>query len=210
VLGFISDRLYVMPHASGRGAKDPAWLHRLYLEAAERWELPSGAAIDEAGRIFRSDTGQLVLDREGGVFTANAPCARIAMGSLGDAGALDLGDVTISCRTPFASVSVVSLDGQPIGTSSRLLITAVARAENTGQAFLDNHSAIPEWGRVPVLGEPVAATVTIRTAGSLKAWPLTARGQRGEAGRVPMSREEGETVIDLAGAQSPWVLVAGQ
>jgi hypothetical protein len=208
VVGFVSDRLHVMPHATARAADDPAWLHRLYLELGERWKLPSRAPVDEAGRIFRSDTGQLVLDREAGVFTANAPNARIAMGFLGEVGPIELDGVTIDCDTPFASISVVSLDGQPIEEARRLLITAVARAENTGQAFLDNHSAIPEWGKPPVLVEPVNARVTINASAALKAWPLTARGERGQADRVPVSVEDGQTTIDLKNAQSPWVLPA--
>ncbi|NUQ00945.1 MAG: hypothetical protein HUU35_13945, partial [Armatimonadetes bacterium] len=134
-VGFESDSRLVMPHASALGEQDPAWLHRLWLRLARLWKLPSAAPDQEAGRVFRSDTGQLVLDRETGVFTANTPRARVVTGFAGG-GTWRLGDVAVSCGTPFASISVVSLDSQPIAAARRLLITAVARSENTGQATL--------------------------------------------------------------------------
>ncbi len=208
VVGLLSDRRYVMPHASGRGARDAAWLHRMYLEAAQRWKLPSRAALSEAGRIFRSDTGELVLDREKGIFTASAPKVRIATGFIGEAGPIQLGSVRVESRTPFASVSVIALDGEPIERSRRLLITAVARSENTGQAFLNQHSALPERGRLPVLAEPVACRITLATKSALAAHPLTPRGAKSGAGTIKVDRGNGRISLDLSAAHSPWVLLA--
>lgn len=209
-VGFWSERRCIFPCASVWSADDPAWVHRLYLEAAARWDLPSRAFVGEAGRIFRSDTGQLVLNREAGIFTATAPRVRMAVGFLGAAQDVGLGGVRVECTTPFASITLVSLDGKPIEQSRRLLLTAVARAENTGQAYLDNHSAIPEWGRLPVIAEPVAAKVSIRTQRRLKAFPLTSRGQRGEAAATPVRREAGELTVETGGARSPWILLVGE
>ena len=206
-VGFLSDRFYVMPDASARGALDPAWLHRMYLEAARHWQLPSQAPLQEAGRVFRSDTGELVLDREAGVFTAITPRARIATGFLGRRGPIALGAVRIECQTPFASISIVSLDAEPIERSRRLLITAVARSENTGQALLDNHSAIPERGRLPVIAEPVKCRITLPGSQALAAYPLTPRGQKADAERIGLTRGERGVTLDLTGAHSPWVLV---
>ena len=207
VLGFLTDRLYVMPSATGEG--DSSWLHRAYLQAAEKWGLPSGAQDDlEVGRIFRSDTGQLALDRDKGVFTATSPNAAIGVGSLGAAGPVDLSPVTIDCKTPFASVSIVSLDGKPIAESGRLLLTAVARAENTGQAFLNNHTEIPEFGRPPVLAEPVEAVVAVRTARNLGAYPLSPRGEKQQP--MPTTNRDGRVSVDVSGARSPWVLLEAE
>lgn len=206
-VGFLSDRQYVMPHASGQAATDPAWLHRMVLQAATRWKLPSQAPLEEAGRVFRSDTGQLVLDRTAGLFTAVAPCVRVALGQLGGAGKVALGEVGVECKTPFASVSIVSLDGLPVASSRRLLVTAVARSENTGQAFLDGHRAIPENGRAPVLVEPVDCRLTLPWTGPAQATPLTPKGEKATTGQVLQSGSPGALILDLAGAHSPWVLV---
>ncbi len=205
VVGFWSDRLCVFPDAASQ--PDAAWLHRLYLAAARRWRLPAAADPAEAGRIFRSDTGQLVLDRERGIFTAVAPRARVATGFLGGQGPIQLGGVTIECRTAFASISIISLDGQPVERSRRLLITAVSRAENTGQATIEKHGALAEPGRTPIVAEPVDCRITLAGAGRLSACPLTPRAEKGEAARLKVERPAGALVVETAGARSPWLLV---
>ena len=205
-VGFVSDRLCVFPCASADESSDAAWLHRLYLDAARRWQLPGAARSEEAGKVFRSDTGELALNCERGLFTAIAPRVRIATGFLGRAGAITLGEVTVQCRTPFASVSLVSLDRQPVEQSRRLLLTAVARSENTGQAYLKNHSALPERGRLPVIAEPVDATIRVPARRPLSAFPLTPTGRRRPA---LVARQSGKTLtVQTLEARSPWILLA--
>jgi hypothetical protein len=207
-VGFEDDRRWVFPCASADGQDDPAWLQRLYLEAVRRWHLPGAGPADEAGRVFRSDTGQLVLKPEPGLFTASAPRVRIAMGFLGGTGPVELGGVTVDCDTPFASVSLISLDGAQVERSRHLLLTAVSRPENTGQAYLDDHSAIPETGRAPVRVEPVSAEVSIRTARQLRAFALDSRGRR--RSELTGTHDGDRLVISTAAAGSPWVLLTAR
>jgi hypothetical protein len=230
-VGFVSDKLYVFPAASADEAADAAWLHRLHLDAANRWKLPAAAPLTDAGNVFRSDTGELTLDRQRGLFTAVAPNVVIATGFLGKAETLTLGPVTISCKTPFASISLISLDGKPLDQSGRLLLTAVARAENTGQAFLGGAAARPsaepraidadtggllvgrqlslaQPGRAPVLSEPVHAQVTLATSQPLQAFALTPSGERREA--IAVSRTGQAVVVETKDARSPWVVLAIQ
>lgn len=204
-LGFIGRRFCIAPHVSALQELDPAWPHRLYLAAAAHWKLPGGGDPAEAGRAFRSDTGQLVLNREAGVFTANAPRLRGAVGFLGEAGPITLGSVTVTCRTLFAAITLISLDAQPIESSARLLLTAVARAENTGQAFDRNRSRTPETGRAPVIAEPVDCDVELRGQTELRAWSLTPRGEKKV--EVPLQRDGAVFRLNTRGARSPWVLV---
>ena len=206
-LGVFLGLKYAIPHATALEDADPAWLHRLYLIAAKRWQLPGASPTDEAGKVFRSDTGELVLDREVGLFTINAPNVRAAVGYLADAGKVELGEVSIECSTPFASVILTSLDGRPVGESRRLLLTGVAGAENTGQAFSPGRTGIPERGRAPVLAQPVDCTVTLRIppGETLRAYPLSPTGvKRDELATLYQGRAL--TVI-LADAHSPWILL---
>jgi len=224
--GVLSDSCLAAPCASQIGLKQgPAWLHRLYLQAASRWGLPGAAPLEEAGRVFRSDTGELVWNCEEGLFTAVAPRLRIAVGFMRELGPVRLGQATVTCRTPFAAISVISLDNDPIETSRRLLVTAVARAENTGQAclrdkasggggvdadtglaFLGDYSSIAERGRTPVLVEPVDVTLQLASNRNLKAHPLGPKGER----RTPLPVRPAEAGIQLETreAQSPWILLA--
>ena len=207
-VGFVTDRRYVFPCASADGAEDGAWLHRLVLDALGRWDLPGKAPLGEAGQVFRSDTGELVLDSQAGVFTAVAPRVRVALGSLGAAGAVELGSARLRCSTAFASVSLISLDGQPVEESRRLLLTSVARSENTGQATLDDHTRLAETGRTPVLGEPVDAEVRVRTTVALRAYSLSPVGAR--QAELPCKREGGALSLTTKDARSPWVLLVGE
>ena len=226
LVGFIDDRRLIYPCASQTGAAThgDAWLHDLFLRATNAWSLPGATARDEAGRIFRSDTGELVLDREVGLFTAVAPRVRMAVGFLRQAGTVQLGTVTVQCQTPFAALTLIALDEHPIETSRRLLLTAVARAENTGQAclrgkssggggvdadtgltFLGDVSSIAEKGRTPVLVEPVDAVVDIPGSRTLQAFPLSPTGQRRKA--LETATRDGRTQVPTREARSPWVLL---
>jgi len=131
---------------------------------------------------------------------------RAAVGYLADAGKVEVGEVTIECSTPFASVMLVSLDGQPVGESRRLLLTAVARAENTGQAFSPGRTEIPERGRAPVLAEPVDCTVTLRTDVPLHAYPLSPTGGKRDDQLATVQRDGGLSV-SVSHAHSPWILL---
>jgi len=171
-----------------------------------------------------------VLDREKRLFTAVAPNAVIATGFLAAAGPLTLGKVAISCKTPYASISLLSLDGRPVERSERLLLTAVGRSENTGQVLTalgrqgaaasqtidadtggilrTGQHALTEPGRAPVLVEPVDAQIRLTVAAAPQAIPLGPRGER----QSPLAaRRQGNLlVIETLHAHSPWILLASK
>jgi hypothetical protein len=155
---------------------------------------------------YVSDTGQLTLDSKAGLCTIVTPMSKAAVGFLGRAGRVDLGGVELECKTPFAAVMVTSLDGKPIETSKRVLITAVARAENTGQAFYKNRSSVPETGRTPVLAEPVECELVMKIAGRPTVYALDETGKR----RNPLAAQVTGDVLrlNLVGARSPWCEVS--
>ena len=151
---------------------------------------------------YASDTGELDLDPGRGLFTVSTPRTKGAVGFLGKSGAVALGEVQITCRTPFAAVLVTSLDGKPIGESWRLLVTAVARAENTGQAFYRNKTSVPETGRPPVLAEPVDADLRLKLGRAASVYALDETGKR--RNRLPASLDNGILLLRLKEARSPW------
>jgi hypothetical protein len=87
--------------------------------------------------------------------------------------------LTIDTESPFAVVAVSSLGAEPIATSKRLLVTAVARVEPTGLLYVDAlHHEVADPGRPPLLVEPVRARVTWKRRGSVKAYALDSAGRR--------------------------------
>jgi len=231
-------RVLVVPGAGADTRKTPDLpgrrLHQHLLEAYARLGLPGAAPLSEAGRIFRSDTGQLLIDTRVRRFTAVAPRVRIVAGFFPAAGRTEpavLGDVRVACRTPFATIGVIALDDAPdLRSSHKLLVTAVARAENTGQATLatgkrransaenervvdaDTGTLLPqkgsipiaEFGREPVLAEPVDAHVTVPGA-DWKAFALDERGRRRTA--LPVQPDADGSRVELRNARSPWILL---
>lgn len=157
---------------------------------------------------YRSDTGELDLDTGRKLFTINTPRTRAAVGFLAEAGEIDLGGLRVACRTPYAAVIATALDGLPIGRSRRVLLTAVARAENTGQAFNPKHNAVPERGREPVLVKPVDAVVTIPVPGPVAARALDETGR--PKNKLPGRFADGVFRLALKTARSPWCVLAAE
>jgi hypothetical protein len=223
-LGVVTDRCIVFPSASQLTPQDKGqWLHGLILRGYRRWGLPGAAPSEEAGQVFRSDTGELVLDSRARRFTAVAPGARVVVGFFGG-DTVTLGDVRVTCRTPFAAISLVCLDEAPhIGAASRVLLTAVARAENTGQAVIrtrkteksidadtgsflpQSNIALAEAGRPPVLAEPVDAEVRLPPGAGWRASALDPQGRK--ARELVVAVADGTDTVSTRTARSPWILL---
>ena len=198
---------------SHREARRSAFRHLTYISKVRnaffkdkyegRARLVRGATfVPPNAKRLDSDTGELSLDSDRHLFTIDTARTKAAVGFLGALGKIELGSVTMECTTEFAAVLVTSLDGKPIGQSRRLLLTAVARAENTGQAYTRNHTSVPERGREPVLVEPVAARITVRVPGKATVHTLDPTGKR--KATLPATFAQGTLDIRLDQAHSPW------
>jgi hypothetical protein len=80
--------------------------------------------IDRSAKTISSSTGQLHWNYETGMASLNTPLAQGATGFLSKAGKIELADTTIECSNEFASILIVSLDGQPLRQSKKILIQA--------------------------------------------------------------------------------------
>jgi hypothetical protein len=149
-----------------------------------------------------------VIDGKGLYAVGNDVC-RVLTGSTERFESLTQG-FTIKIDQPAnAAITIVSLDGKPLGTACRrLLITVCGRCENTGMQFSDDRRTVGRnWGTAPVQIEPVEGVVqfdatsafsgpgvtcnVLNPDGSVrKAFPVT-------DGRIPLSAEH----------QTMWYLV---
>jgi hypothetical protein len=121
---------------------------------------------DADKKTIRASTGQLRWDYGASVLRIDAPKVQGFAGAIGTGRALETTDVSfaLDARNPWAAVLLVSLDDLPIASSKRMLVVAVARAENTGQIFNAAHTALKEAGTVPVLMQGVKAKLTLKGA----------------------------------------------
>lgn len=126
--------------------------------AAAPVALDLSKAIDRQAKVVASLTGELRWDWGRGVVTVNAPRSQAATGFLAKAGEVKLGDVTIRSGGEYGTVHVISLDGQPLATSKRILVQAFSEEKMYG--FRVSGGRIEDTGRTPINVREIDASVT--------------------------------------------------
>jgi len=125
------------------------------LKLSEQVTVPDGPWISETGEIIW-DT----RDSINAVFKVNTPTAKIAVGYIGGKN-IDLGNVSVQMDTTrynWAAVALTSLDGKPVEESSRILLVAAGRVENTDWKWDDKFTTIgSNWGKAPTKAEGIPA-----------------------------------------------------
>ena len=148
-------------------------------EFRERGWLPADNRTDPAKDIFQSENGEVTIDSPENVFTLDTP--RTAGGFAPAGKKIETGAATIEIVDTDATVWVSSLEGEPIATSKRLLITHLTDLQNTGTRYGDRKRQILlAWGRLPHLVRAGSATVRLRLAnpGKAKVFSLAVSGKR--------------------------------
>jgi hypothetical protein len=149
-----------------------------------------------------SGTKEIMWDKSGTqnpIYTVSAPAVRAAVGYLGGK-TVDLDGVRIEMQTTetnWASIAIAALDGKPIPDSSRLLLVAAGRVENTSMGWNEERTTVSDrWGTEPTVAEGIPATVNI--GGTVIVQPLDGTGTW--KGDVPCNASNGETTFTI-GAQ---------
>jgi len=125
---------------------------------------------------IRSDTGQLAWyhsTAETGMVTVDAPRTQAIIGFVRAHKPL-LTNLDASVDNTFCAIQLSSLDQQPISRSSRLLLIAGGRVENTGQRWNTADTSVTQWGDSPTLIEPVKGALLLRNLAPAQAVDLQA------------------------------------
>ncbi len=150
-----------------------------------------------AGRNFvRSDTGELTRNWVKGYQIIDTDKTQAVHGWVGGE-SLRLKHTSFDITTPKAAVAVSSLDGEAIGKSRKILISAVARA-------------VPSpGGRMPMLSEPVKGRIHVAGMRGLKLVPLAGDGSRLRA--LNAEYADGNYVIELpVQSGTHWFMLAAE
>jgi hypothetical protein len=153
--------------------------------------------IDRERKTIKSSTGELLWDYGKGLMQVTAPCAQAVTGFLAGAGKIDLGDVSVESGNEYGTVMVVSLDGQPIASSSRILVQVMTEDANYGwKTSGDQTKTITDLGAPPIVVKELSGTISINRAdaASLKVLALDGHGYRRK--ELPAGAS-GELKIDL-------------
>ena len=121
----------------------------------------------------------------------NTPNSRGVWGLIGGQ-RFDLGGVQLALgeiEHNYAAIILTSLDGKPLETARRILLTAVGSAENKGMEWNDTRTSVGNnWGTGPTLVNGITAEVTLPFR-IKRVQALDGRGQ--PQGAVPV-RVEGD------------------
>jgi len=152
-----------------------------------------------AGSGWNSAHGRLVID---------TPYTQGAAGWIGGQTA-SLSNLDLATNNPFAVLVATSISDEPIATTKRLLVSAVARVEPTGYRWVSAWKrVVADPGRPPFLQEPVTARVVWRRKGAVRAYVLDNDGERIRS--VPVDTLKGgqgvSLVIDGKTAAFHWEL----
>ena len=101
--------------------------------------------------------------------------------------------VTLSASSTDASVWVSSLDGKPLASSRRMLVTHLTDVQNTRVKYGERDMrTLLEWGALPHLARAGRALINLKSQHSteLKAWALSSSGRR--LAPVPVKAEDGK------------------
>ena len=161
-LAFLTGRVEVNVTAQG-GASQVTDLSRL---------------IDHGAKVVRSATGELRWDYGRGLVTIDAPAAQGVTGFLSKAGAVALGDVTISSPLDYGSILVVSMDGRPLASSRKLLLQVMSEDKNSGWYAPGTGRPIVSVGGPPFVVKQLAGRVALKRADApaLRVRPLDLAG----------------------------------
>jgi hypothetical protein len=162
--------LLVAPIDVGLGLNAPS-------QAASSLDLAS--YIDPLRRTIRSRSGELRWNFELGQVTIQAAAINAVIGFLGEH-PVELPQAWFQLGNDYASVALVALDGQPLGTSQQILLQVMTEVTNTGwSAPGKGVRPIADVGHAPLLVRNVAGSVglTRPDASALRVTALDANGQ---------------------------------
>lgn len=161
------------------------------------------------GKVVRSDTGELIWNRERagkGYWCVDTANTKLFSG-FADGREVELGEVKIApgrSRLGWATISLLSKNGTGFGKeqAATILLTATGVAQNESAEIVkvdDTKVTFKErlqWGAGTVLVEGVAATITLPAAAQgVRCYALDERGER--KGSVPVTATEGGSRIAI-------------
>jgi hypothetical protein len=154
--------------------------------------------IDAEARTVRSNTGEIELDYGTGLFRVTADRVQGLAGFLREAGGtFELPDATVESDNDYASVTIVSLDGEPLSESRHILVQVGTPSHPTGwrtrSVDPDRHGdhgetfEVISTGRMPWLVEPAHVRVTLNNTYVTQAVRLDEGGR--EVGDVSLQQQ---------------------
>jgi hypothetical protein len=167
-----------LPLAAGESMKGGTEKAILDTLRQRQW-LPQNNRTDFTKSRFESENGEVMIDAPANILTLDTP---LTAGGFAPAGQkMETRAANIEVLDTDATVWVSSLDGKPIATSRRLLVTHLTDLQNSDTRYADrSRQVLLAWGHLPHLVQAGRAVVTLRlaNAGRAKVYALAVTGRR--------------------------------
>jgi hypothetical protein len=179
--------------------------HRVAIDVLEGSSATTVSSKPVVGEPVVSDTNEITWSTTQATMTLNTPQARVAMGKIGNR-TLSLGDVRVQVGNiggnQHAHLTLVALDNKPLATSTKVLLTALGRAENQNMRWNATRTSVGSgWGNGPVMVQAVPATLTLPGG----PWKIQALNATGNAQSTVAASSN--TLTLSAAHKSPWYLL---
>lgn len=138
---------------------------------------PTARITDDLAPPYLSDTGELgwylsTEKEKRGLVTIDTPRTQGLIGYVRD-NVRTTRHLAAEVKNDFCAITLSSLTPEPIQRSSRMLLTACSRWQNTGTKWNDRRTLWTEWGTGPTLIEPVTGWLVLREIDGAVALKLT-------------------------------------
>jgi len=169
---------FVLPFAQGAPMKGGTEKNIFDTLQAQRW-LPENSRAQFEKNRFQSENGEVTIDAPANILTLDTP---LTAGGFAPAGRkIETRAASIEVLDTDATVWVSSLDGKPVATSRRLLVTHLTDLQNSETRYGDrSRQVLLDWGHLPHLVRAGRAVVVLRLANAqqAKVYALAVTGKR--------------------------------
>jgi len=180
------DDLLMLPYKAGSTWEssfpfDPkmALSNKITTSSFEADSTTTGAELPVAGiSPYTSSTNELYWN-DNGLFTVETPEFITICGQLDSLNIPSVGPIVYMEADKFATLSILSQDGNSIDKSRNGIISLTSRIMNTGMIWDGNNTIHDDWGESPTLIDPVKARIKLNLeADTLYIYPLSTTGQQ--------------------------------
>ncbi|MFM1941722.1 MAG: hypothetical protein RI897_704 [Verrucomicrobiota bacterium] len=143
--------------------------------------LGGGNRTDPARKVFQSETGEITIDGERDMLVLDTERTAGGYAVAGSTILAGKGGVEIKVLGADATVWLSSLDGEPIRSSNRMLVTHLTDLQNTGIRYAEEErKTLLAWGQLPSLVRNGQAEVVVQLDHPERyvVWALSQGGRR--------------------------------
>ncbi len=166
--------------------------------------------LNDEDRIV-SESGELMWDTENekGVVSVNTDKTQALIGYSDKINAVQTENLNANLDNPFAAVVITSLDGRPIKSSGKMLLTATASSILKNATWNSERTSLIQWGEQPFLIETVTGTVKLTGLKKSAGYAITPLDGSGKPiGKIQAANSK-KGILEFIIGQEPtvWYLV---